>query len=90
MGSLRPGATYVYERVGSTTYARELGSDPNTRFAIGWDYGVPKDGKRIYQETKDARLWKDIRETARSNPTLQKALDRAILVYKIVKNKSDE
>ena len=38
MGSLKPGSTYIYERDGSTTYAREFGADPDTRVAIGWDY----------------------------------------------------
>lgn len=38
MGTLKPGATYIYERVGNEVYAREAGADPNTRELIG--YGI--------------------------------------------------
>ena len=38
MGTLTPGATYIYERNGDTVYAREFGADPSTRKEIGWDY----------------------------------------------------
>lgn len=89
MGTLKPGVTYIYERANGVTYARELGSDPSTRVAIGWDYdpNKPKDGKATYVQTKEARLWKSIRETAKTNAPLQKILDRAILVYNLVKKK---
>jgi hypothetical protein len=38
MGTLIPGATYIYERADGVVYARELGADPNTRQVIGMDY----------------------------------------------------
>lgn len=95
MGSLKPGATYIYERVDGVVYAREAGSEPSTRVPIGWDYdpnkpmptpaSVPIDGKKMYLQTKEARLWKSIRETAKTNPSLQKTLDRAILIHNLVK-----
>lgn len=89
MGRLKPGATYIYERVDNITYAREIGADPSTRIAIGWDYDPrrPKDGHSTFIESKEARLWKNIRETARTNKSLQKVLDRAILIYNIIKDK---
>ncbi len=87
MGSLKPGTTYVYERANGITYARELGSDPSSRVAIGWDYdpNKPKDGRAKYAEIREGQLWKDVRETAKTNPALQKVLDRAILVYQLIK-----
>ncbi len=87
MGQLKPGATYIYERANGVTYARELGADPSTRVAIGWDYDPnrPGDGRKTFLETKEARLWRNIRETAKTNKTLQKTLDRAILVYNIIR-----
>ncbi len=89
MGQLKPGATYIYERDGGTVYAREMGADPNTRVAIGWDYDPkkPRDGRETFLASKEARLWRNIRETAKANTTLQRVLDRAILVYNIVKDK---
>ena len=96
MGSLKPGATYIYERDGKTTYAREFGADPSTRQAIGWEYD-PEEGKRFDARTSDGRplrehiledkLWGEIRREAKTNPTLQKALDRAIMIYKLSKDK---
>jgi len=87
MGTLKPGATYIYERDGNTVYAREFGADPSTRITIGWDYdpNKPGDGSKIYKDAKEGRLWKNIRETAKTNPALQKTLDRAILLYNLSK-----
>ena len=96
MGSLKPGATYIYERDGKTTYAREFGADPMTRQPIGWDYD-PEEAKRFDARTSDGRplhehimedkLWGEIRREAKTNITLQKALDRAIMIYKLSKEK---
>jgi hypothetical protein len=36
------------------------------------------------------KLWGEIRREARTNPTLQKALDRAIMIYKLSKDKLRE
>lgn len=79
-GSLTPGVTYIYERVGNNIYAREEGK--LERKLIGKDYS-PND---FYAQLQDVQLWYDIRHTAETNPTLQKALQNAILVYKMIKN----
>ncbi len=88
MGQLKPGATYIYERADGVTYAREMGADPSTRVAIGWDYDAnrPGNGRETFLASKEAKLWRSVRETAKTNPTLQRALDRAILIYNIVKD----
>jgi hypothetical protein len=95
MGSLKPGAKYIYERNGSVTYAREFGADPSTREAIGWDYDPTKpnfdprtkDGRPLHDHIMEDQLWGNIRREAKTNPTLQKALDRAIMIYKLSKDK---
>jgi hypothetical protein len=43
MGTLKPGVTYVYERVDGVVYAREFGAPPNTRRAVGWNYSHDND-----------------------------------------------
>jgi hypothetical protein len=53
MGTLKPGATYIY-----------------------------------HDHMRQDKLWGDIRRTARTNPTLQDALDRAIMIYNL--SKTDE
>ena len=95
MGNLKPGATYIHERNGDTVYVREFGADPSTRKIAGWDYD-PEESKRFDPRTSDGRplrehiledkLWGEIRREARTNPTLQKALDRAIMIYRLSKD----
>jgi hypothetical protein len=96
MGTLKPGATYIYERDGSTTYAREFGADPSTREAVGWDYDPqnPKfdprtpDGRELHDHIMESKLWGDIRREAKTNITLQKALEQCILIYHLSKDKN--
>lgn len=73
MGRLTPGATYIYERDKDTVYAREIGS--TERRVIGMDY--PIDGTPVN--------WHDVVIVAKTNPALQSALDRVIMLYKLSK-----
>ena len=50
MGTLKPGATYIYERVDSVIYAREFGAAPDTRRAIGWNYEPEDDDQPTEQQ----------------------------------------
>jgi hypothetical protein len=92
MGTLKPGATYVYERDGDEVYAREVGK--TERELIGYKYemeGKPDprtiDGRPLFEHIQENKLWGEIRRAAKTNPGLQKALDRAILVYRLSKDK---
>jgi len=88
MGSLKPGATYVYERNNGIVYAREFGADPSTRKEIGWNYDPrTSDGRPLHDHIMDDKMWGEIRREAKTNVTLQKALDRAIMIYKLSKDK---
>ncbi len=88
MGSLKPGVTYVYERDKGTVYAREFGADPSTRKEIGWDYDPrTDDGRPLQDHIMDSKMWGEIRKEAKTNITLQKALDRVIMIYKLSKDK---
>ena len=79
MGSLTPGATYIYERADGVTYAREFGSIERT--AIGWDYNA----KLKLDALKEDKLWAAIRTEAKANPALQIELDRVIMLYHLSK-----
>lgn len=95
MGNLKPGATYVYERDGDSIYAREFGEKERT--LIGYNVNDPEearrfdgrtpDGRPLHEHIEETKLWGDIRREARTNVTLQKALDRAIMIYKLSKDK---
>jgi len=91
MGSLTPGATYIYERNGDEIYAREV--DQIDRKLIGYQYEVEdkpdprtNDGRPLYEHIKEDKLWGEIRRAARKNTALQEALDRAILIYHLSKD----
>jgi hypothetical protein len=91
MGSLKPGATYVYERNGDEVYAREVGQ--TDRKLIGYRYemdGKPDprtdDGRPMREHLLEDKLWGNIRRAARTNKSLQEALERAILIYHLSKD----
>ena len=90
MGTLTPGAKYIYERNGDTVYAREFGADPSTRKEIGWDYDPSNPDHLERQERlnslRDDQLWHKIRLAARDNVTLQDALDQVIELYHLSKD----
>lgn len=101
MGSLNPGATYVYERANGVIYSRESGADPSTRRVVGYenaneydpvsghriDYDKrTSDGRPLHDHIMDAKMWGEIRRAAPSNPALQDALDRVIMIYQLTKN----
>ena len=89
MGTLTPGATYVYERNGEEIYAREAGK--TERIMIGYQYENKvdprtNDGRPLHEHLKEDKLWGEIRRAAKTNEALQSVLDRAILVYHLSKD----
>ena len=92
MGTLKPGTTYIYERNGDEVYARESGR--TERKLIGYKYEMENkpdprtaDGRPLYEHIQESKLWGDIHRAAKTNPALQKALDRAIMIYRLSKDK---
>jgi hypothetical protein len=88
MGSLTPGATYIYESPddGKTVYAREAGK--TEKKLVG--YNLPNRKDPIQYDIIETQLWQDIVEAGKTNPTLQKTLDRAILIYQTIKDERNE
>jgi hypothetical protein len=92
MGTLKPGATYIYERNGDEVYARKFGEKDRT--LIGYKYEMENkpdprtnDGRPLREHIMEDKMWGEIRREARTNITLQKALDRAIMIYRLSKDK---
>lgn len=89
MGSLTPGATYIYERVGGTVYAREFGK--TERKEIGYTYtanGQPLNDDYFKNFSEKYQLefeWAPILREARNNPTLQEAIERVKILYHLSK-----
>jgi hypothetical protein len=96
MGTLKPDATYIYERVGNEVYARESGAEPSTRRLIGHSYDPvnghhidhdsrTSDGRPLHDHLMENKMWADIHRLAKTTPALQDALERAIMIYKLIK-----
>lgn len=94
MGSLKPGATYIYERNGGTVYAREMGAPAEDRIVIGYDWELDDNPARVKGATretvKENQLWHEIRVAALDNPLLQEALDRVKILYELSKKNGTE
>lgn len=92
MGSLTPGATLIYERANGVTYARESGS--LERHVVGYDLAAndprTNDGRPVHDHMMDNKLWSEIRQAAHTNPALQAALDRAIIIHHLSKKDGQE
>ena len=95
MGTLKPGATYIYERADGIIYAREHGADPQTRFVVGYESGkdydpltITPDGRPMSDHWAQHHVWPKIHRAARTNPALQEALDRVKVIYEL--SKTDE
>jgi hypothetical protein len=103
MGTLNPGATLIYERADGIVYARESGADPSTRQVVGYESGTEydpitghkinydsrtSDGRPLRDHMMEDKMWGEIRQAAKTNPTLQDALERAIMIYRL--SKTDE
>ena len=82
MGQLKPGATYLYERNGDTVFRREFGA--LDREVVGYDARM-NDGRPLVDHIQEEKLWGQIRQAARTNPALQDALERAIMIYQLSK-----
>ena len=84
MGNLKPGAAYIYERVDGVVYAREPGKIERTE--VGWDYDSrTSDGRPLHDHIMDSKLWGNIHRAAKTNPSLQEALERVKLIYHLSK-----
>ena len=82
MGKLRPGASFKYEKHGPYTISTDKETDE--RSIVGYDYS------QTYETTRDHmqedKFWGDLRREAQTNVALQRALDRAIMTYRLSKD----
>ncbi len=65
---------------GQTVYVREMGGKEKKL------HYVSPSAKAEMKETLLTQEWLDIRHTAKENLTLQKAVDHAIMIYRLIKN----
>lgn len=94
MGSLKPGATYVYERVDDTVYAREVGS--SERRIIGYKYDnekmtdVQKEDTFLGVPMSEMMLMAVIIQESKNNELLRQELERVKITYHLSKDNGRE
>jgi hypothetical protein len=82
MGSLTPGAMYIYESSddGKTVYAREFGT--NEKKLIGQTFTA----QELEKEYNNEMLWREMNRAAKTNEALQRAMEYAIIIYHMSKD----
>jgi len=75
MGTLTPGATYIYERADGIIYAREFGK--TERHVVGYESG--KDYKPLFTELNE------VIKMAETDPAIKELLDKMLVLYNLKK-----
>lgn len=78
MGTLTPGATYVYERVDNRVYARKFGE--TKRRLVGWTDTPTSLAMREY-----ASEMNDVLQMCESDPEMRELLDKLFVLYNLKK-----
>ena len=82
----------MYEHRNGVVYATD--ADTTDKTVIGWDYDKDdpdydprtNDGRPLHDHIMDNKLWGDIRRAAKTNTTLQEAIERVIIIYHLSKD----
>lgn len=85
MGSLKPGATYIYENDGNIVYSREAGADPSERTVVGYSVSPDDIFSQIAEKYFFEVEWADILKESKHNPVLREAIDRVKILYHLSK-----
>ena len=82
MGTLKPGATYIYERSEGIIYAREFGK--TERHVVGYESGKDYDpvsaNKRMLGELNE------VVKMCETDPGMKQLLDQLFVMYNLKKN----
>ena len=78
MGTLKPGATYIYERVAGSIFAREFGK--SERKLVGYATDVSPDMQMLRSEINQVLIM------CESDPVMRELLDQLFVLYNLKKN----
>lgn len=79
MGTLRPGATYIYEREGGRIYAREFGK--TERHIVGYDAKQQVAAERRYYMNE----MNNVLAMCETDPAMRDLLDQLFVLYNLKK-----
>jgi len=73
---------------GATVYAREFGQGQRISVGCVSPSFDPRtsDGRPLYEQIQESKLWGDIHREARTNIALQKALEQCKIIYYLSKD----
>ena len=77
MGSLTPGATYIYERVGGAIFAREFGK--SERKMVGYTTGTSPEMQMMRSEINQ------VLQMCEKDPAMRELLDQLFVMYNLKK-----
>lgn len=80
MGSLKPGATYIYERVDGRIYAREFGK--TDRKIVGYDNKQQQTAEMRYYMTE----MNNVLLMCEQDPGMKELLTQLFVMYNLKKN----
>lgn len=81
MGTLTPGATYIYERSDGIIYAREFGK--TERHVVGYESGSDHD---LYKSNSRVMTkLNEVVEMCESDPAMRELLDQLFVLYNLKK-----
>lgn len=78
MGTLKPGATYIYERVAGTIFAREFGT--TDRKVVGYATNVSPEMEIYRSEMNQVLLM------CETDPVMKDLLDKLFMLYNLKKS----
>lgn len=81
MGSLTPGATYIYERSEGIIYAREFGK--TERHVVGYESG--KDYDSVGANKRMLSEFNDVLRMCETDPGMKELLDQLFVMYNLKK-----
>ena len=84
MGTLTPGATYIYERAEGIIYARKFGDDPTNRIVVGYE-----SGKEYDSNGSNKRMLSELNEIVKMCETdlgMKELLDQLFVMYNLKKS----
>jgi len=81
MGSLTPGATYIYERSEGIIYAREFGK--TERHVVGYESGKDYDLSGANKRMLSA--FNDVLQMCETDPAMRELLDQLFMLYNLKK-----
>ena len=79
MGSLKPGATYIYERAGNRVYAREFGTSNRRLVGYGTAHENREEHKRWLTEMNE------VLKMCETDPAMQAMLEQLFVMYNLKK-----